>query len=104
MKTKTYFYLDDERTPKTDHDWIVVRSYAEAVSYVKQNGIPDYCSFDHDLGTEESGYDFVKWLVEEDITRRHPFPPNFEWNVHSANPVGRTNIDSYLISYFDFKK
>ena len=100
---KTYLYIDDERTPKTDHPWVIVRNYHEATEYVRAHGIPDYISFDHDLGEIESGYDFTKWLVEEEITKRHLFPVGFEWNVHSANPVGAANIDSYLKSYFDFR-
>jgi len=96
-------YLDDERSPKTNHPWIVVRSYVEAVTYVREHGIPGYISFDHDLGTEESGYDFTKWLVEQDISKKYKFPDNFEYNVHSANPIGRVNIEEYLKSYLDFK-
>jgi len=100
---KTYLYLDDERTPKTDHPWVVVRSYVAAVSYVIQHGVPAYISFDHDLGTTESGYDFAKWLVEQDISKIYMLPENFEYNVHSANPVGRVNIEEYLRSYLDYK-
>jgi len=100
---KTYLYLDDERTPKTDHPWTIVRSYTEAVAYVREFGIPDYISFDHDLGQIKSGYDFTKWLVEQDICKTHLFPANFEYNVHSANPVGKVNIEEYLRSYMDYK-
>ena len=40
-------YLDDIRSPSSD-DFIVVRSFEEAVAFVKENGMPDMISFDHD--------------------------------------------------------
>ena len=101
-------YLDDIRTPK-DSSFKIVRSYAEAVDYVKENGIPHYISFDHDLGVDEkkkelpSGYDFAKWLVEMDMDSIYSIPIDFEFNVHSANPVGKENIESYLNGYLKFR-
>lgn len=101
-------YLDDIRTPKSS-DFIVVRSYDEAIEFVKKNGIPEYISFDHDLGCDEngdvlkSGHDFAKWLVDMDIENVYKFPNNFEFSVHSANPIGRNNIESILNNYIQFK-
>ena len=102
-------YLDDVRTPKDD-SFEIVRSYAEAVAYVQEHGIPSYISFDHDLGVDEhnkvlpSGYDFAKWLVEMDMDAVYCIPVNFSFYVHSANPVGKTNIESYLNRYLAFRK
>lgn len=31
------------------------------------------------------------------------FPENFSFYVHSANPVGKKNIEAYLNNYFEFK-
>ena len=59
-------FLDDLRTPP-DNTWDVVRSYDEAIEFVMTHGVPNVISFDHDLGTEESGYDFAKWLVESEL-------------------------------------
>ena len=98
-----YLYLDDERLPKTKHDWVVVRSYIEAIEYVTAYGCPVYISFDHDLGTEKSGLDFAKWLVDKDLDFHNWIPLNFEFNVHSANPVGSTNIKHYLDHYLKFR-
>ena len=101
-------YLDDIRTPKDD-DFIIVRSFQEAVKFVQQNGIPNYISFDHDLGCDEkgnilkSGYDFAKWLVDMDIENIHKFPDNFTFDIHSANPIGKNNIKSILNNYLLFK-
>ena len=55
-------YLDDLRPIPEGFDG--VRSFEEFVGYVTANGLPDYISFDHDLGEEKSGYDCAKWLVE----------------------------------------
>lgn len=101
-------YLDDIREPKTSFD-AIVRNYDEAVAFVKKNGIPSYISFDHDLGCDEhmqplkSGYDFAKWLVDMDIEDKYKFPEGFDFNVHSANPIGRNNIESILYNYLEFK-
>ena len=58
-------YLDDVRD-LPDDSFTLVRSYEEAVLFVKDNGIPPFISFDHDLGVDENenllptGYDFAK--------------------------------------------
>jgi len=99
-------FLDDIRHPKTD-GWVVCRSFDDAVSTVEAYGcFPAYISFDHDLGEEDqkTGYDFAKWLVEQEMNGKFSFPENFAFNVHSANPVGKVNIEGYLESYFRFKQ
>ena len=101
-----YLYLDDIREPKTNKDWVVVRTYDEALEYIKQNGCPDYISFDHDLGENvPSGYDVAKWIVNMDIEMNGMLiPENFEFNVHSANPIGKSNIEGILTNYLEFRK
>ncbi len=100
-------YLDDIRVPahvgsglKNTPGWLMARTYDEAVNTVKQHGCPVYISFDHDLGDEnaKTGYDFAKWLVEQDLTY-NIIPAEFEFNVHSANPVGAANITNLLDAY-----
>lgn len=114
---KKGIFLDDVRWPHEvtwvnlpkDVEWCVVRSYdafKEAViAWYKasEGSLPDIISFDHDLAPdhyiddgkhkEKTGYDAAKWLVEfcfdNDVTI-----PN--WCVHSLNPVGAQNIDSYM--------
>lgn len=93
-------FLDDERIPKTKRDFVVVRSYEEAVSHVTKNGIPAYITFDHDLGENSlTGYDFTKWICDYIMSVNGEM---FEWNVHSANPVGAENINSYLHNFVNF--
>jgi hypothetical protein len=48
----------------------------------------------------------VKFLIEEDLDMNEAYntnfiPSNFEFNVHSANPVGAANIEGYLNSYLN---
>ncbi|MGH2308113.1 cyclic-phosphate processing receiver domain-containing protein [Aliarcobacter sp. ERUVET-8] len=102
-------YLDDVRD-LPDESFDLARSYEEAVLFVKENGIPPFISFDHDLGVDENekllptGFDFAKWLVEMDMDNIYKFPENFSFHVHSANPVGKGNIESYLNNYLNFNK
>ncbi len=99
-------YIDDLRTPKTNRDWIVVRSFEEAVEYMEQKGCPNYISFDHDLGDvgTKTGKDVENWIVEKDQDSNGDFiPDDFEFNVHSANPVGTENIEGLLKQYLSFR-
>lgn len=98
-------YIDDIRDPHED-DFIVVRSYAEAVGYLRKNGCPQYISFDHDLGSNDGldGIDIVKWIVNTDLNRDGTFiPQDFKYNVHSANPVGVANIEGLLNNYLEHR-
>ena len=114
MKYK--IYLDDVRTP-IDKDWVVVRNYEEFVDKINEIGLEniELISLDHDLGdsamsewlyrttknyqinydniTEKTGYDCAKWFGEYCWDNGLPVP---KWNVHSANPVGKENIENYL--------
>jgi hypothetical protein len=118
MKYKK-LYLDDIRTPKSD-GWEIVRSYEGFVEWITNNGVPDEISFDHDLSrehinfyfengghenppnpqetvfNEKTGYDAAKWLCQYCLLNSIPLPL---WNVHSANPVGRDNIEGLLKNF-----
>jgi hypothetical protein len=131
---KIKLYLDDVRMPRHSYpamsrragteasvyqndDWNIVRTYDEFVNWIKQNGLPDLISFDHDLAdehiqyyfdngghrnppnpqettfTEKTGYDCAKWLVDYCVENNKSLP---DYLVHSANPVGGLNILTYL--------
>lgn len=125
---KKLLWLDDIRDPMQD-DWLVfspitpneviwVKSYQEFTKWIRENGLPDAICFDHDLGMEVAlearskgmskrksrqlkqqeltGFDCVKWLVEYCIDNKQPLPL---YNIQSANPVGKENMDSYLKNY-----
>lgn len=86
--------------PKTNREWTIVRSYIDFKALITKRGLPTYISFDHDLGTEETGYDCAKWLVEYCLDKDLAVP---EFNVHSANGPGGDNIKGLLNSYNKFK-
>jgi len=97
-------YLDDERFPKTDRDWVIVRNYEQFVAAVEERGFPAVVSFDHDLGEDErgsetpSGNTCAKWLTA--LGRKLGINPHdVEWNVHSANMSGQRNIRDEMIGW-----
>lgn len=100
-------YIDDIRIPKNS-DFIIVRSSTEAINYMKKNGCPQYISFDHDLGGADTSMIVIKWMIETDLNEIEKgnkfFHYNFDYNIHSANPVGKENIDGYLKNYLKIKK
>ncbi len=100
-------FLDDLRTIDMIYDktmvggFDVVRSYDAFVGYIEKNGLPEFISFDNDLGLDNNGkvakdgYTAVKWLVYEsglDLRK-------LKFNVHSANPVASRQIRGLLNNY-----
>lgn len=99
-------FLDDERFPPQDgREWKIARSYKEAKELIQMYGYPSFVSFDHDLGEDvPTGYDFVKHLCTMDLRSSNKMPDNFDFYVHSQNPVGKKNIEEYMNFYFNFKE
>jgi len=103
INKNTRLFLDDLRIP-TESGYAVVRSYDDAVHFMRTRGCPDFISFDHDLQTLTTGYDVAKWIVDRDMDSRGDFiPNNFSFYVHSMNPVGKKNIEMLLNNYLKFK-
>lgn len=102
-------YLDDVRTPPDGEifplyaDIVIARTSDEAEKLVAERGMPEFISFDHDLGEIKTGHYFANWLVEQDLNGTYTFPEGFEYNVHSANPVGAANIRGVMDRYLKFK-
>lgn len=113
-------FIDDERTladvtwapwqvqeKYRNEEWVIARSYADALVEVLNRGFPKFISFDHDLGHEKyTGYEVAKRLVENAITPNDEkfrqdfcFPDNFDFYVHSKNPIGKANIEGLLNNY-----
>ena len=102
-------FLDDVRDPSwvypqlDSSNWIVCRSFDEAQAVMEDLGWPEWISFDHDLGDDEaSGFDLAKHLINWDLDT-HSMPPNFHFEVHSANPEGAANIRNLLSNYLATK-
>lgn len=97
-------FIDDERMPPEDgRKWEIARSLVQVGMTIRRMGsFPDHVSFDHDLGYYTStGYDIAKWMVKMDMEENEwEFPTGFTFYVHSQNPVGKANIEAYLLNYF----
>ena len=99
FKARYRLYIDDIRDPKTS-GWVIVRSSKDAINMMSEKGCPALISFDHDLGGEDTAMKVVKWMIEFDMNACGDFiPQNFEFIVHSANPVGSKNITGLLGGY-----
>jgi hypothetical protein len=103
-----------------NEEWVTVRNYNDFVNHIKYYGLPDMISFDHDLGIEhikyyfdngghdnppdpsvadfqeKTGYDCAKWVVNYCIDNNLNLP---NYLIHSANPIGKKNIESYLENF-----
>lgn len=94
-----FLWLDDQLADPnaidrhTPRGFIGAASTAEAIALVISLGVPDYMSLDHDLSQEDRSMDFLKWLSSNYTDS----PPKYD--VHSANPIGRDNIISFMESW-----
>ena len=115
VEMKWYLWLDDLRNPHSSekrflhpltNSFIWARDIEQAIYFVKTLGIPEYMALDHDLGIneietreknsivyKETGMQFLKWLEENMVG-----PPP-KWCVHSDNPEGKKNMESFLKSW-----
>lgn len=105
-------FLDDIRTVDMVYDnsvvaeFDVVRTYEDFIKYIQQKGLPDFISFDNDLGLDKNGevapdgYAAAKWLAYEsglDLI-------NLQFHVHSANPIAAEQIKGLLLNYIKHLK
>jgi hypothetical protein len=95
-------FLDDMRDPKEYglHDVFWVKTYKDAIEQLK-TGKVSWVSLDNDLGEEKTGYDVAKYIEENVFHGKLKCP---EWQIHSANPKGRQNIEMAMNSAERFKK
>lgn len=105
-------FLDDIRTIEMVYDkseektFDIVRTYEAFVDYINKNGLPDFISFDNDLGLDKNGnialdgYAAAKWLVYKSGLNL----VNLKYKVHSANPVAAEQIRGLLDNYIKFLK
>ncbi len=84
-------FLDDLRTPPPGYR--LFRTAAELRAWVEGHGLEgvEEISLDHDLGEGETGYDFINWLERYVVAHDLRELPRIV--SHSANPVGRSNIE-----------
>ena len=88
-------WLDDFRPMPKGFDIWCKDSFSAIHNII--NGKITYISFDHDLGPEPSntGYkvaSYIEYLASLGALNR------LEWDIHSANPVGRERIEMAMRS------
>ena len=87
-------YQDDLRS--TPENFERVYDYDEFVNFINKNGVPEFISFDHDLGEGKTGFDCAKFLVEFCLDNG---VSDINFQVHSQNPVGKENIEKLLDNF-----
>lgn len=87
-------WLDDERPMPDDGFDIHVKTAKDAIKLLRTGEI-EFISLDHDLGPEEAGtgYDVARWIEEQAYNCALE---RVDWEIHSANPVGRKNMEAAL--------
>lgn len=91
-------YVDDLRDPDCLHshlDTRIARTYAEAIHLIEvftNSGDDIILDLDHDLGETKTGYDIAKYIVSNHL-------PLLGFHLHTANPVGRQNMEQLLTHY-----
>lgn len=105
-------FLDDVRSidmvynSTMESQFDIVRTYDAFIDYIEKNGLPDFISFDNDLGLDKNGnvtpdgLAAAKWLVYKSGLNLS----NLKFKVHSANPVAAEQIKGLLNNYLDFLK
>ena len=84
-----------------ESEFDIVRTYDEFVAYIQKSGLPNFISFDNDLGLDDNGnvapdgLACAKWLVyKSGLDLR-----TLKFKVHSANPVASEQIKGLLTNY-----
>lgn len=92
------------------YNWKIVSTFEDFVKIIKEKGLPDIVSFDHDLDEEhwdflyddfvdydkfnvKTGYHAAEWLIEYCANKQINLPICL---VHSQNSIGRKNINNLL--------
>jgi hypothetical protein len=100
-----YFRFPLDIYPELDeNEFDIVRSYDDFVDYISKNGVPDFISFDNDLGFDVrrrkislSGFEAAKWLVEQSGFNLK----GLTYKVHSSDPNAEEKITELLKKSID---
>ncbi|WP_431165659.1 cyclic-phosphate processing receiver domain-containing protein [Tenacibaculum halocynthiae] len=102
-------FLDDIRTiemiygKSMESEFDIVRTYEDFIAYITTNGLPNFISFDNDLGLDANGkiapdgLAAAKWLVYKSGLNLK----NLQFKVHSANPIAAEQIRGLLTNYIN---
>lgn len=94
-------WIDDIRD-SPDDSWIIVRSSNAAIRYITKEGMPNRIAFDHDLGDDDTSILIIKFIVESFLDGSLTIPNDFDYSVHSMNPIGSKNIKEYMNRFLTF--
>ena len=79
-------FVDDNRP--FPQGFQCVRTYEDAISYLRLFPPFDFISLDYDLGDGHTGLDILRWLHEHDKAPQR-------LNIHSDHPEGAPAMASY---------
>lgn len=94
-----FLFLDDVRDPSSIYPnsvekWVIARKAEQAMRFLSKGNV-EFISFDHDLGTELTGYDVACFIEDLVVVRKIKCP---DFAIHSANPVGRNRIWAAMLN------
>lgn len=90
-------FLDDVRD--CPEGFTLCRTVGQAKHYLFSGKVV-FISFDHDLGeNQSSGYDLATFIENLVYYKLIKCP---DWDIHSANPVGRKNIAAAMNNAWKF--
>lgn len=108
-------FIDDERNLEDvtwapwqvrekyrNEKWVICRSRRDVIHAIMTRGMPSFISFDHDLGEGEdnNGHAIARSIVDWDMNdEKYTLPSDFDFYVHSQNPIGKANIEGLLSNY-----
>lgn len=88
-------YIDDERLPPESRpDFILAKTYHEAITIIEEKGIPEHISFDYYLDRHFTGLDVAMWLITH--CEYHDLEPNFTYQCHSSDKSARRDLVEFL--------
>lgn len=97
-------WIDDERDPaqwRPGETWVWAKTAMDAM-LILDGGLVTEISFDHDLGLEvdQDGRELNGYAVAKYVERNayDGWISRLKWGIHSANPVGRKNIQAAMES------
>jgi hypothetical protein len=111
---KWNLFIDDERAPLDvkwgtpgekyiylTYEWFIARNLEDVLNLIKAFGMPSLISFDHDLGEDSSynGYEISQKIADMILDGEYKLPHDFQFIVHSKNPVGAANIRGYMNNF-----
>ncbi|HWT40541.1 MAG TPA: cyclic-phosphate processing receiver domain-containing protein [Dongiaceae bacterium] len=94
-------WVDDVRVPpEPASEWLWMKNYLDAANALEAYDF-DIVSLDHDLGDDSLNGYHLACLIELRASRGERVPDDIR--VHSANPVGRKNIELCIEAIQRFK-